>query len=188
MALPASALFARPSGKPAPAKDYSGEQAALTRAGVPESNDEHPVLNLVERRDAYNAVDFDKSRVPTAVLRQLAHEALLTRCWAQARIYLDDLGKRSNNTEPLNRDDYCISGLYYDIIVDRIKSVNLKVKPTRGAEVRMDDLKKGDRFVDVQGKTWVYQRRHGTNRGAHIVVDDVGFSTVFAGCATVTKV
>lgn len=51
--------------------------------------------------------------------------------------------------------------------------------------VRIDTLKKGQRFVDISGRVWVYERVDGALSGVHHVEGAGGFKTSFAGCAEV---
>lgn len=55
----------------------------------------------------------------------------------------------------------------------------------QGPRVRVDSLRKGDEFLDIQGGRWVYERKDGALSGALWVTNDTGFKTCFAGCAEV---
>jgi len=50
--------------------------------------------------------------------------------------------------------------------------------------MRIDEMKKGDRFVAVgDGRTWTYERRDGALSGAHHCTREDGYQSCFAGCA-----
>lgn len=51
--------------------------------------------------------------------------------------------------------------------------------------VRVDSLAPGQRFVDVQGSTWTYERRDGSLAGVYHCNRSDGFVSCFAGCAEV---
>jgi hypothetical protein len=55
---------------------------------------------------------------------------------------------------------------------------------TKGPRVRIDTMRKGARFVSIEGEVWVYERLDGALSGAHHVKSEDGAkSAVFAGCA-----
>lgn len=54
-----------------------------------------------------------------------------------------------------------------------------------GPRVRMDSLKKGQRYRDMVGRTFTYEAVDDKYSGAHHSLDEDGKDTVFAGCAEV---
>jgi hypothetical protein len=58
-----------------------------------------------------------------------------------------------------------------------------------GRLVRVDSLRKGDRFLSMMGASYTYERPDGGNHGAHHAVNDSGLQDeVFAGCAEVERI
>lgn len=55
--------------------------------------------------------------------------------------------------------------------------------------VRVDSMKRGDRFVAVgDGKVWTFERQDGGYSGAYHCVREDGYRSCFAGCAEGTPV
>jgi hypothetical protein len=52
-----------------------------------------------------------------------------------------------------------------------------------GPRVRVDTLRKGQRFIAYDGVTYTYERIDGALSGVHHVTDGQGRRTCFAGCA-----
>lgn len=52
-----------------------------------------------------------------------------------------------------------------------------------GPRVRIDTLRRGDRFVSIDGEEWTYIRIDGALSGVHHVGNDAGERASFAGCA-----
>jgi hypothetical protein len=55
------------------------------------------------------------------------------------------------------------------------------------ARVRMDTLRRGDRFIAIDGDGYTYDRVDGASSGVHHVTCDDGARTSFAGCAEVVR-
>ena len=56
---------------------------------------------------------------------------------------------------------------------------------TRGPRVRVDSLRKGERFLSIDGARFTYVRPDGALSGVHHVVGDDGVTTCFAASAEV---
>ena len=56
---------------------------------------------------------------------------------------------------------------------------------TAGPRVRVDSLRRGEWFLDINGSVWRYERPHGTGVGVRHVVAPSGERSCFAGCAEV---
>lgn len=56
-------------------------------------------------------------------------------------------------------------------------------KWSAGPRVRVDAMRRGDKFSDIGGNVWTYVRIDGALSGAHHVVSPTGERTYFAGCA-----
>jgi hypothetical protein len=57
-----------------------------------------------------------------------------------------------------------------------------------GPRVRVDALRRGQRFLSIDGKLFAYERVDGASPGVHHVVADGGERTAFAACAEVVLV
>ena len=57
----------------------------------------------------------------------------------------------------------------------------------RGAKVRVDSLRAGDRFRSIDGEVFTYERVDGASSGVHHV-SNASERTAFAGCAEVLRV
>lgn len=69
--------------------------------------------------------------------------------------------------------------------IDRIDPREIRASQwAKGPRVRIDTLRRGQRFLDIEGTAWTYDRIDGALSGVHHVHNVKGASC-FAGCAEV---